>query len=47
MISHAHPDHCFGAGAFAADKPVYVGHKALRAASWRRGATITAPVWSS
>jgi quinoprotein relay system zinc metallohydrolase 2 len=37
VISHAHPDHCFGAGAFAADKPVVVGHQALRGELAARG----------
>lgn len=37
VLSHVHPDHCFGAGAFAQDKPVYVGHAALRAALDARG----------
>lgn len=37
VISHAHPDHCFGAGAFAADKPVVVGHAALRGELLARG----------
>src|SRR4030095_13448966 len=25
ILSHVHPDHIFGAGAFASDKPTYVG----------------------
>jgi quinoprotein relay system zinc metallohydrolase 2 len=37
MLTHVHPDHCFGAAAFAEDKPVYVGHHALRAALDARG----------
>ncbi len=37
VISHAHPDHCFGAGAFTGDKPVFVGHHALRGELAARG----------
>ena len=37
VLSHVHPDHCFGAGAFAQDKPTYIGHGALRAALDARG----------
>jgi quinoprotein relay system zinc metallohydrolase 2 len=29
LMSHVHPDHVFGAGAFGADHPVYVGHAGL------------------
>jgi len=29
LMSHVHPDHVFGAGAFRADLPVYVGHAGL------------------
>jgi quinoprotein relay system zinc metallohydrolase 2 len=29
LMSHVHPDHVFGAGAFSADHPVYVGHAGL------------------
>jgi quinoprotein relay system zinc metallohydrolase 2 len=29
LMSHVHPDHVFGAGAFSADQPVYVGHAGL------------------
>jgi quinoprotein relay system zinc metallohydrolase 2 len=29
LMSHVHPDHVFGAGAFSADQPTYVGHAAL------------------
>jgi len=37
LMSHVHPDHVFGAGAFGADHPVYVGHAGLpRALSLRR-----------
>ena len=36
LMSHVHPDHLFGAGAFRADQPVYVGHARLpRALSLR------------
>jgi quinoprotein relay system zinc metallohydrolase 2 len=36
LMSHVHPDHVFGAGAFDADRPVYVGHAGLpRALSLR------------
>lgn len=37
VLSHVHPDHCFGASAFAQDKPVFVGHHALRSALDARG----------
>lgn len=37
VLTHVHPDHCFGAEAFAADKPVFIGHHALRAALDARG----------
>jgi glyoxylase-like metal-dependent hydrolase (beta-lactamase superfamily II) len=29
ILSHVHPDHIFGAGAFSSDDPVYVGHARL------------------
>jgi quinoprotein relay system zinc metallohydrolase 2 len=32
LMSHVHPDHVFGAGAFAADHPAYVAHAGLPAA---------------
>src|SRR6202043_708159 len=36
LMSHVHPDHVFGAGAFSADHPLYVGHAGLpRALSLR------------
>ncbi len=38
VISHVHPDHAFGAGAFAADAPVYIGHAKLAEALQQRGA---------
>ncbi len=37
VMSHAHPDHIFGAGAFAEDKPAFVGHARLAAALAGRG----------
>lgn len=37
VMSHVHPDHCFGAAAFAEDEPAYIGHHALRAALEARG----------
>lgn len=29
VISHVHPDHAFGAGAFVEDKPAFIGHARL------------------
>ena len=37
VISHVHPDHTFGAGAFVADKPIFIGHARLPAALEARG----------
>ncbi len=37
VLSHVHPDHVFGAGAFAAEKPVFIGHAKLREALDARG----------
>jgi quinoprotein relay system zinc metallohydrolase 2 len=37
VMSHAHPDHVFGAGAFLEDKPAFVGHARLAAALATRG----------
>ena len=37
LMSHVHPDHIFGASAFLMDKPVFVGHAALRNALIQRG----------
>ena len=37
VISHVHPDHAFGAGAFAEDKPTYIGHAKLPEALGARG----------
>ena len=38
IMTHAHPDHVFGAAAFLADHPVFVGHWRLPAALANRGA---------
>ena len=38
VISHVHPDHTFGAGAFVDDKPVFIGHGKLAEALRQRGA---------
>ncbi|AWN36382.1 quinoprotein relay system zinc metallohydrolase 2 [Methylobacterium radiodurans] len=37
VMTHVHPDHCFGAAAFTEDKPSFIGHHALRAALEARG----------
>ncbi|MFD1300783.1 quinoprotein relay system zinc metallohydrolase 2 [Methylobacterium marchantiae] len=37
VLTHVHPDHCFGAEAFVQDKPVFIGHHALRSALDSRG----------
>jgi quinoprotein relay system zinc metallohydrolase 2 len=37
VLSHVHPDHIFGAGAFVADKPQFVGHALLPNALAQRG----------
>jgi len=37
ILSHVHPDHIFGAGAFERDNPVIVGHARLPAALIQRG----------
>jgi quinoprotein relay system zinc metallohydrolase 2 len=37
VMSHVHPDHIFGAGAFAQDKPQFVGHALLPTALAQRG----------
>ncbi len=37
VISHVHPDHTFGAGAFVEDRPVFIGHAKLPASLDARG----------
>jgi quinoprotein relay system zinc metallohydrolase 2 len=37
VLSHVHPDHIFGAGAFIEDKPQFVGHERLPNALAQRG----------
>lgn len=37
VISHVHPDHTFGAGAFVEDKPMFIGHAKLTEALQSRG----------
>ncbi len=37
VMSHVHPDHIFGAGAFQQDDPVFIGHAHLPAALAQRG----------
>ncbi len=37
VMTHMHPDHVFGAIAFAADKPVYVGHARMEGMLVQRG----------
>lgn len=37
VLSHMHPDHVFGAGAFEADKPVFVGHARMAGTLVQRG----------
>jgi quinoprotein relay system zinc metallohydrolase 2 len=38
VLSHVHPDHAFGAGAFLEDQPVFIGHAKLPEALQMRGA---------
>jgi len=38
VLSHVHPDHCFGASAFDEDRPIVIGHQRLHAALQTRGA---------
>ena len=42
VMTHYHPDHVFGAAAFAGDRPVFVGHAAMPAAAAARGSSIAA-----
>ena len=37
VLTHVHPDHAFGAAAFQADDPIFIGHHALREALDARG----------
>ena len=37
VLTHVHPDHVFGAGAFVQDKPVFIGHAKLAEALRARG----------
>jgi len=37
VLTHVHPDHCFGAAAFIGDQPEFLGHHRLRAALEARG----------
>jgi quinoprotein relay system zinc metallohydrolase 2 len=37
LLTHGHPDHCFGAAAFAEDAPTFIGHHRLRALLEARG----------
>ena len=37
VMTHLHPDHVFGAGSFAADKPVFVGHARMEGMLVQRG----------
>ncbi len=37
VMTHLHPDHVFGAGAFAADDPVFVGHARMGGMLVQRG----------
>ncbi len=37
VMTHMHPDHVFGAGSFAADRPVFVGHARMEGMLVQRG----------
>lgn len=37
VLTHGHPDHCFGAAAFAQDEPNFIGHHRLRPLLEARG----------
>lgn len=37
VMTHVHPDHCFGAAAFVEERPDFIGHHALRSALDARG----------
>lgn len=37
VLTHGHPDHCFGAAAFTEDRPVFIGHHRLRPLLEARG----------
>ena len=37
VVSHVHPDHCFGTSAFQGDEPNVIGHHGLAAALQARG----------
>jgi quinoprotein relay system zinc metallohydrolase 2 len=37
VMSHVHPDHIFGAGAFLRDEPQFIGHRELPASLAQRG----------
>jgi quinoprotein relay system zinc metallohydrolase 2 len=37
LLTHGHPDHCFGAAAFAEDRPNFIGHYRLGALLEARG----------
>jgi quinoprotein relay system zinc metallohydrolase 2 len=41
VMTHVHPDHCFGAGAFLEETPEFIGHARLRPALQTRGAFYT------